>query len=99
LNGTLVAGSNSININPASSLEISGFGDFGAIPFSGSTSLTDFTLYRIDNGLVSLDSDLTVTGMLTQYEGAINLNGHTLTVEGDYEGIGNIQSTNESSMV
>ncbi|MCB0490478.1 MAG: T9SS type A sorting domain-containing protein [Cyclobacteriaceae bacterium] len=84
LNGNFTPGGNSIAVTSSSSLSIGGSGAFGTLVTSGSTTINNFTINRNTTGSVTLGSDLTIGGTLTQTLGDIVLNGRTLTLEGPY---------------
>src|SRR6185369_15973880 len=76
-----------------------GSGAFGVLPLSGGPDIANFTLNR-SGATVTLNGDLTVLGSLDQFDGTLALNGHTLTVAGDYNSdTGEIISTAASSLI
>lgn len=99
LGGNLTPNANTLVISASSSLVINGTGAFGVLPLSGGTSINNFTVNRASSGSVTLGSDLTVEGTLTQLAGRLDLNGFTLTVNNGYSGSGSIGSNASSSLV
>ena len=91
--GTFVGGT-------AANMIIAGNGDLGTVTFSSQPQLASLELNRnTNNGGFSLGSDLIVDSF-TQIRGNIRLNGHSLTINGDYSlSTGNINSTSASSLV
>lgn len=84
LNGGFTPNSNYLNVQSTSSISIGGTGAFGTLQTTGSTTINNFTLNRPASGSVTLGTDLTIAGTLTQTVGDIVLNGRTLTISGPY---------------
>lgn len=84
LNGGFTPNSNFLNVLSTSSISIGGTGAFGTLRTTGSTTINNFTLNRPASGSVTLGTDLTIAGTLTQTVGDIILNGRTLTISGPY---------------
>lgn len=84
LNGGFFPNSNFLNVQSTSSISIGGTGAFGTLRTTGSTTINNFTLNRPASGSVTLGTDLTIAGTLTQTVGDIVLNGRTLTISGPY---------------
>lgn len=84
LNGGFTPNSNFLNVLSTSSISIGGTGAFGTLQTTGSTTINNFTLNRPASGSVTLGTDLTIAGTLTQTVGDIILNGRTLTISGPY---------------
>lgn len=99
LNGNLVPNSNVLDITGGlSSLEINGSGAFGLLPLSGGPAIANFMLNR-SGSTVALNSSLTVSGSMDQFDGILELNDRTLTVLGEYNGGGGLTSTAASSLI
>jgi hypothetical protein len=98
INGNVTPNNSFIEVTNGSSLEIAGSGPFGTIPLTGSNTLNNLTINR-SGGSATLPYNLTVAGTFSQFAGTLNLNNHTLTVEGDYVGIGDLDGTSSSSLV
>ncbi|MBX2970351.1 MAG: T9SS type A sorting domain-containing protein [Cyclobacteriaceae bacterium] len=84
LNGGFTPNSNFLNVLSTSSISIGGTGAFGTLRTTGSTTINNFTLNRPASGSITLGTDLTIAGTLTQTVGDIILNGRTLTISGPY---------------
>lgn len=84
LEGNFTPNSNFLNVASTSNLTINGIGAFGTLTTTGSTTINNFTINRTTSGSITLGTDLTIAGTLTQTIGDIVLNGRTLTVSGPY---------------
>jgi len=115
LNGNLGIASNLLTLNGnligtgfligglTSDLTITGTGNFGTIPFTGTTILNDLIINRTSSGTVTLGGDLTIGsfGSFTQTEGDLILNGRTLTIGGNYTKVnaGNLVCDASASLI
>jgi hypothetical protein len=78
-----ITGNGTIKGSSSSNVVILGTGSLGTVSFtSGSRSLNNFTINRTSSGSVTLGSDLTINGALTQTEGELLLGSNTLTLNG-----------------
>lgn len=86
LNGNLINNGHFIEVATTSSLIINGTGTFGTIPFSGSSSMANFTLDRTSSGTAALGNSIAISTNYIQNAGTLQLNGNTLTIDNNFTG-------------
>lgn len=100
LNEDLINAGHYIEVASTSSLVINGSGTFGSIPFTGSSSIANYTLNRTSSGTAALGSSITVLNNYVQNAGTLQLNGQTLTIANNFTGSAKaIQGITNSALV
>jgi hypothetical protein len=79
----------SVSGNANSNIIINGSGNAGTIAFSATgQTINNLALNFLPAGIISLGSDVTITGSLALNQGSLNLNGFNLAINGSMQTIG-----------